>query len=327
MTGDSPTTPGRPHPPPPGPPGPPPEAPPTVPPVLPPAYGAPPPPGKGPGLLWLWVLIGVTVLAAIGVGAYFLLARDEEPAQARRDGLADGDPSTVSVQAGLCDPAVGTTPIDVAIEPPDSASVTVTGGDGFEQMFTATGGSAPVGPGEYTWSAQPAQGFTITGETTGTLTIAPCEEGQTAFTPQEQELLGHVPVGIRDSCQQVPEEEQLGRATASLLCESEGTTLFYDLFANTSDMETYFNSRVREFDITPGSGFCNTAERAENAYVRSRGDQQFEVGRLLCFRDGGAAVFIWTDRRVDISVEAQRDDPSNNQLYRLWAEVEFGPLL
>jgi hypothetical protein len=278
--------------------------------------------------LWLWVLIGVTVLAAIGVGAYFLLAGDEEPpAQGRGDGPADANASTVLVQAGSCDPAAGTTPIDVAIDPPDSALVTVTGGDAFEQTFTATGGSSPVGPGEYTWSAQPAQAFTISGETTGTLTIAPCEEAETAFTTQEEELLAHIPAGVRESCEQVPAEEQLGRATASLLCEFQGTTLFYDLFANTSDMETYFRSRVREFDVTPGSGFCDSAERAENAYVRSRGDQQFEVGRLLCFRDAGAAVFIWTDRRVDISVEAQRDDPTNDQLYRLWAQVEFGPLL
>jgi hypothetical protein len=270
----------------------------------------------------------VTALAAIGVGAYFLLAGDEEPpGQGRQDGPTDGNPSIVSVQAGVCDPAAGTTPIGVAIDPPDSASVTVIGGDGFEQTFSVTGGSSPVGPGEYTWSAQPAQGFAIAGETTGALTIAPCEEAQPTFTAEEEELLDHIPGGVGDSCQQAPAEEQLGRATASLLCEFERTTLFYDLFANTSDMETYFNSRVREFDVAPGSGFCDSAQRAENAYVRSRGDQQFEVGRLLCFRDAGAAVFIWTDRRVDISVEAQRDDPSNDQLYRLWAQVEFGPLL
>jgi hypothetical protein len=38
-------------------------------------------------------------------------------------------------------------------------------------------------------------------------------------------------------------------------------------------------------------------------------------------------VFIWTDRRVDVAVEAQRRDPTNQQLYRLWARVEFGPLV
>ncbi|MGH2675540.1 MAG: hypothetical protein ACRDH1_09040, partial [Actinomycetota bacterium] len=143
---------------------------------------------------------------------------------------------------------------------------------------------------------------------------------------REQALLAHVPGPLRGSCQQVPEEQQLGRAAASLLCEQTQTTLFYDLFPNANQMQTYYDSRVNEFGVTPGSGFCDSAQRAENAYVRSRGDSMFEVGRLLCFRDAGSAVLVWTDRRVDIVVEAQREDASNDQLYRRWARVEFGPL-
>jgi hypothetical protein len=335
MAGESPTTPGRPQPPPPppgGPPSQPPQAPPpappgpppTVPPTPPPAYTAPPPPPSGPGLLWLWIVIGVVVLAAIGVGAYFLLAGDGEREEGR-DGT-DGGQATVAVQTGTCDPAAGTTPVDVAIDPPGSATVTLTGGDGFEQTFTDAGGSAPVAPGDYTWTAQPAQGVTMSGESTGTLTVAPCEEAENGFTVREQELLAHIPGTVRGACQQVASEQQLGRAAASLVCEHQGTTLFYDLFPNTTELNAYYDAKVREFDVAPGSGFCDSAERAEGPYVRTRGDQEFEVGRLLCFRDAGEAVFIWTDRRVDISVEAQRSDPTNNPLYRLWARVEFGPL-
>ena len=281
----------------------------------------PPPPTGGPGLLWLWIVIGAVVVAGIGVGVYVVLAGDEEQEESR-----DRNESIVSFQTGLCDPATGTTPIDVAIDPPGSATVVVTGGDGFDQTFSATGGSSPVAPGRYAWTARPAQGFTIAGETTGTLTIAPCQEAETAFAVQEQELLAHIPGPVRDSCQQVPPEQQLGRAAASLLCELGGTTLFYDLFPNSAQMDTYYTSRVREFDVTPGSGFCDSAQRAENTYVRTRGNQELEVGRLLCFRDGGDAVFIWTDRRVDIAVEAQRADPTNDRLYRSWARVEYGPL-
>jgi hypothetical protein len=266
----------------------------------------------------------MVVVAGVGVGAYLAQALDEELEEGR-DGPAPGNESVVSVQTGLCDPAAGTTPIDVAIDPAGSATVTVSGGDGFEQTFSATGGSSPVGAGPYTWTAQPGRGFTIA-ETTGTLTIAPCQDAPTGFTSQEQELLAHVPGPIRAACQQVTPEQQLGRAAASLQCDHQGTTLFYDLFPNSSQMDTYYNSRVQEFDVTPGSGFCDSPERAENAYVRTRGEQESEVGRLLCFRDGGSAVFIWTDRRVDISVEAQRADPTNDQLYRRWARVEFGPL-
>jgi hypothetical protein len=258
----------------------------------------------------------------MGVGAYFLLTGDE----GQEAGPAPGDRVTVSVQTGPCDQAAGTTPIMVAIDPPNGATVTVTGGDGFQQAFTGAGGSSQVGPGDYSWTAQPAAGLTLAGEPAGALAIAPCEQAATDFTPREVELLNHVPGQVRGSCQRIPPEQALGRASASILCEHRGATLFYDLFPNPLDLETYYNSRVREFGVTPGTGFCDSAERAENAYVRQRDGSEFEVGRLLGFRDGGSAVFIWTDRRVDISVEAQRNDPTNARLYRQWADIEFGPL-
>jgi hypothetical protein len=293
--------------------------------VPPPAPEAPPPPSRGPGLLWLWILIGIVALAGIGVGASFLITGDGDEADGGDE--PPGTAATVSVLAGSCDPASGTAAVDVAIAPPDSSMVTLTGGDGFEQAFGGAGGTTSLAPGQYMWAAEAAQGFSLAGETTGSLTVDHCQESGTPFTVQEQALVAHIPAGIRESCQQVEAEQQLGRASASLLCELEGTTLFYDLFPNTAQMDTYYDSRVREFDIATGSGFCDSAERAENAYVRTRGDQEFEVGRLLCFRDGGDAVFIWTDRRVDVSVEAQRSDPTNDRLYRLWARVEFGPLV
>jgi hypothetical protein len=317
MTEDTPTGQHQPPPPPHEQPG----APPS-PPAQPPAYGPPPPGQGGPGLLWPWFLLGVVIAAGIGVGALSLLSGE--------DGQ-DAAPTTdsrvrVSVQTGPCDQAVGTTPIVVAIDPPNGAAVTVTGGDGFRQAFTGAGGSSPVGPGDYTWTAQPAGGLTLVGESTDDLSIGPCRQSASGFTPREAELLNHVPGPIRGSCQKIPPEQALGRAAASILCEHQGATLFYDLFPNLPEMETYYNSRVREFGVAPGTGFCDSAERAENAYVRQRDGSELEVGRLLCFRDGGSAVFIWTDRRVDISVEAQRSDPTNAQLYRLWADTDFGPL-
>jgi hypothetical protein len=269
----------------------------------------------------------VLVIAGAGVAAYFVFSGGEEQTQDGQggDGQASGQ-AAVSVQTGLCDTTTGTTSVDVTIDPPGSATVTVTGGDGFTQTFTGAGESVALAPGAYTWTGQPSQGVTLAGDSTGSITVESCEAVQTGFTVKEQELLAHIPGTIRGSCQQVPAEQQIGRAAASLLCEHAKTTVFYDLFPNTGLMDTYYDARVREFDVAPGSGFCDSAQRAENAYVRNRGDRTLEVGRLLCFRDGGNAVFIWSDRRVDITVEAQRGDPTNDQLYHLWARVEFGPL-
>jgi hypothetical protein len=292
-----------------------------------PASGPPPGgPARGPRLLWLWLALGGIAVAAIGVGAYLLLSGGDA-VERGWDGPAGSNEARISVQTGPCSPADGTTPIDVAIDPPDAASVTLAGEDGLEESFSGSGGSAAVAPGAYTWTAAPAEGFTVSGQSRGSLTIEPCQQIEGGFTVQEEALAARIPGRIRASCQQIPPEQALATASASLLCEHQGTTLFYDLFPNTSQMETYYASRVREFGVPPGSGFCDTAERAENAYVRSRGQREFEVGRLLCFRDAGNAVFIWTDQRVEIAVEAQRSDPTNRQLFRLWSRVEFGPIV
>jgi SAM-dependent methyltransferase len=54
-------------------------------------------------------------------------------------------------------------------------------------------------------------------------------------------------------------------------------------------MESYYESRVAEFGDPPGSGFCDYAERAENAFIHPRWPAVHEVGRLLCFRDARGA--------------------------------------
>ncbi|HEX2025054.1 MAG TPA: hypothetical protein VHH92_01530 [Actinomycetota bacterium] len=268
-------------------------------------------------------------LIAVGLVAFLVLSGGKR-VERGRDEPAGAGQVTIAVQAGLCDPAQPDQPsIEVAISPPDAAVVTLTAPDGTEQTIEGGGAALPVPAGDYAWSATPGEGYTVAGEASGSITIPPCQEAPTTeeLSAQEEVLLAHVPGAIRGSCQRTPPEEALGRAAASLVCEHEGTTLFYDLFSNTAQMERYYASRVAEFGVTPGSGFCDMAERAENAFVRSRGEQEFQVGRLLCFRDAGNAVFIWTDRRVDVAVEAQRSDPTNRELYRQWARVEFGPLV
>jgi hypothetical protein len=233
----------------------------------------------------------------------------------------------VTVQTGLCDVAAGTTPVDVAIDPAGSSTVTLTSEDGsFTTTFTDSGGSEAIGPGTYTWTAEPAEGATIAGETTGSVTATPCEE-RPDFALRELELLRHIPGEIRDSCQQVPPEETLARAAASLVCESGPTTLFYDLSPNPGDMQAYYDSRVRDFGVPGAQGFCDTAQEAENAYGRERGGQTIEIGWLLCLRDGRNAVLIWTDNRASISVEAFQVASNNEDLYRQWSRVAFGPLV
>ena len=290
--------------------------------------------------MWLWIVLIVLVLGGGGVGAYFLLSGDDNGGNGGGGG-GDGPngpvaQAGVTVEPGLCDAATGNTAINVTINPPGTATVEVTGADGaFSQTFSDSGGTADVPPGSYTWTAEPAAGGEPLEETSGSFTAEACAdetggtdgtEDQSAFTPQETELVNHIPTTVRPSCSSVSEEQAIDEAVASLVCESSQTTLFYDLFQDVRKMTDYYNSRVNEFNVPFSTGFCDSAEEAENEYVRNRGDATIRIGRLVCFRDGQNAVFIWTDDRVKISVEALREDPNNKQLFRLWARVAFGPL-
>lgn len=286
--------------------------------------------------MWLWIVLIVLVLGGGGVGLFFLLSGDGEEPEVPNGPDGPVAQAGVTVEPGLCDPASGNTTINVTISPAGSATVNVTGAEGaFSQTFTESGGSADVPPGSFTWTAEAPEGGALPGETSGTFTAETCAGGtdgtdgtedQGAFTPQETELLNHIPTTIRASCSSVSEEQAISEAVASLVCDSNQTTLFYDLFQDVRKMTDYYNSRVNEFGVPFSTGFCDSAEEAENEYVRTRGDATVKIGRLVCFRDGQNAVFIWTDDRVKISVEGLREDPNNRQLFRLWARVAFGPL-
>jgi hypothetical protein len=111
-------------------------------------------------------------------------------------------PSTVAVTGGSC--AVVDSPqgsVLVEIDPDAGATVIVRDADlNVVATFSGIGGSADLPPGTYTWTAEAADGFSVTGDTSGEFTIVPCgasvivthgncvEDAPTAF--------GSVTVGI-----------------------------------------------------------------------------------------------------------------------------------
>ncbi len=85
-------------------------------------------------------------------------------------------PSTVSVTDGACafrDGPLGS--VLVEIDPESGAVVTIRDADlDIVAVFIGGGGSIEVTPGSYTWTAEAAEGFSVTGDTSGEFTIAPC---------------------------------------------------------------------------------------------------------------------------------------------------------
>ncbi|MGH8912934.1 MAG: hypothetical protein ACRDZM_00265 [Acidimicrobiia bacterium] len=103
-------------------------------------------------------------------------------------GTFDIDPceGEVSVSSGVC--TVGNGPlgtVEVGIDPDSSAIVSVYSDSGMTNLvatFTGDGGTAGLAPGTYHWSAAAGTGFALTGDTTGSFTIAPCTTSVTVVS-------------------------------------------------------------------------------------------------------------------------------------------------
>ncbi len=83
--------------------------------------------------------------------------------------------SAVTLSPAACQ-VVGGVPVGsvtVSIDPSSGATVIVTG-PGGPFAFSGSGGSENLTPGSYTWEATAADGFTLTGATSGSFTIEPC---------------------------------------------------------------------------------------------------------------------------------------------------------
>ncbi len=83
-------------------------------------------------------------------------------------------PASVSVLVGEC-PAPGspTRPVTVEITPPGSATVTITG-PGGPYVVTGDGDTLDLEPGDYSWTAEPVEGFFLEGPVSGDFTVGEC---------------------------------------------------------------------------------------------------------------------------------------------------------
>lgn len=86
--------------------------------------------------------------------------------------------ATVIVSHGNC--IVGTATalgsVTAVIEPGMAAKLTLLKAGGQVASFNGTGGALALAPGVYTWSAGAAEGFSLSGVTSGGFTVAACDE-------------------------------------------------------------------------------------------------------------------------------------------------------
>jgi len=86
------------------------------------------------------------------------------------------DTVSVSVSAGSCawDGQASLTPVAVTIDPESGATVTISG-PGGPYVATGAGATFDLSQGSYTWAAVAADGYELTGTTSGSFTTGACE--------------------------------------------------------------------------------------------------------------------------------------------------------
>lgn len=163
-----------------------------------------------------------------------------------------------------------------------------------------------------------------TDEATPEATEEPGGEGGDFPTPEEEDLLAHVPESIRDSCERV--EFWFPDAETEIICypegaESEGLdNVAYAQYPDTEAMDAAFDETVETSEAVEGD--C----AAEGAFYGpySIGEEE-EVGRVLCDAHASSAYMMWTDERLDILSSASREDADMEALYAWWGG-DSGPI-
>jgi serine/threonine protein kinase len=139
----------------------------------------------------------------------------------------------------------------------------------------------------------------------------------------EQALLDQVPLDLttKHSCTRNTEAEQdNANVQASVTCTSEGdaNTVVFTKFASSHALNNHYQAAVAAAGITPSSGDCRSAERAEGAYTSESGRIS---GRALCYQQRGASFIEWTEDGTNTLNLATRIDPDYAKLRSWWAGV------
>jgi hypothetical protein len=141
----------------------------------------------------------------------------------------------------------------------------------------------------------------------------------TAFSPQEEELLRHVPKDFRATCTRARSPAQ---ADAVVVCTPPTgvNNVWYYAFGTTEKMYGWYFGLVDEKSIPHGSGNCKKDQVAEGTYTREGN----AAGHLVCYRDGGKSYTLWTNDKLTIAGAAYRNDLNDATLYQWWTNA--GPL-
>jgi serine/threonine protein kinase len=124
-----------------------------------------------------------------------------------------------------------------------------------------------------------------------------------------------VPAALRGDCDSTSASPNISGADETLLCHGGDTLVRYSLFGSQATMDSAYSIATEQSGVARDTGDCTKATGAEHRYPNG-GDQ---VGRVLCYSDGGTTRLVWTNDRDRAIGEAEVREADDRRLAESWA--------
>jgi Hsp70 protein len=125
--------------------------------------------------------------------------------------------------------------------------------------------------------------------------------------------LRRIPEALQAACQRGAAADVPGAATA-LRCPSPAGDAVVGLFPNRAAVDAAYDKAVLDAGAKAGEGDCTAEAPGEHRYPGAGPAR----GRVLCYRDGGAATIVWTDAAADTLSRAESSTGDLPALRTAW---------
>ncbi|MGH8907524.1 MAG: serine/threonine-protein kinase, partial [Egibacteraceae bacterium] len=145
-----------------------------------------------------------------------------------------------------------------------------------------------------------------------------------SLNAEERRLVDEVvPTTFQSTCARyVAEDGSVSDVLAAVRCTPNGGAdqATFTLYVSQSALDSAYGRAVTEAGISPNTGDCRIDYQAEHEYT----GEDDRAGRLLCYRDEGQSLIVWTEEGFPTLMSASRTD--GEQLYQWWEALVERPV-
>lgn len=123
-----------------------------------------------------------------------------------------------------------------------------------------------------------------------------------------------IPPPLRGDCDTTGSSQDILGGEVTLVCHDGDWQVRFSLFGDRATMDSAYAIETERSGVARDTGDCTRATGAEHRYPNG-GDQ---VGRLLCYTDGGTTRLVWTDDRQRTVAEAEARESEDRALVHRW---------